>query len=382
MTTGHSRLPPSSAARRVACPGSRVLEAKYPQNPDSPHAREGDTAHWVASEMLKGVGDMGMEFPTVAPNGELITYDMLEGAEIYHDCVATVLNKRCGFYDVSQLHIEKRLDISSIHPDCWGTPDCWAYVGNEIFLWDYKFGHGYVEVFENWQLIEYAAGIIQYLGINGLVDQHTFITFYIVQPRAYHRDGQVREWRTRLSDLRGLFNILRDAEAVASHSFGGCFVSPECKYCSARHVCETLQRSALSTVDQSTINIPLELSEKEMGNELKYMKRAASLLDARITGLEEQITALLMRGKYIPHFALEQSKGRDAWKKSVNEVVTLGEMFGIDLAKPQDVITPKQAIKAGIPQSVVATYTEHANGSLKLAEVQEQHARKIFGGVK
>ena len=207
--TEHSKLPPSSAARRVACPGSRALEAMYPEDKESPFAKEGEAAHWVASELLRSCES----FPTYAPNGEFITQEMFKGADLYYDSIATVLNRFYGMVDYTQLSIEQRVDISRIHPDCWGTPDCWLYHAPELHIWDYKFGHGFVEVFENWQLIEYAAGILDRLGVNGIADQHTTIYFYIIQPRNFHRLGPVRTWRVKASDLRSYFNILESQEA-------------------------------------------------------------------------------------------------------------------------------------------------------------------------
>ena len=43
----HAILAPSSASRRMQCPGSRVMEATYPQAEDDPRALEGTLAHLV-----------------------------------------------------------------------------------------------------------------------------------------------------------------------------------------------------------------------------------------------------------------------------------------------------------------------------------------------
>jgi Protein of unknown function (DUF2800) len=381
----HSKLPPSSAARRVACPGSRALEERYPEVKESPHAREGEAAHWVASQMIVKHFNLSLHahpkpLATIAPNGEVITTEMFEGADLYLSSIKSVIDDH-GDQDLAKLlHIEERIDISRIHPDCWGTPDCWLFVSNELYIWDYKFGHGFVDVFENWQLTEYCAGIIDKLSLTGIQDQHTWVNFYIVQPRNYHRDGSIRSWRIKASELRGLFNILSAAEAEASKPQATCKPSPECAYCLGRHACEALQRSALSSVDVAVLNTPWELAPHSIGNELRYLKRATELLDARITGLEEQITAMIRRGDRVPFFKLEQSQGRDKWKSDAREIMTLGEMLGYDLSKPAEVVTPKQAIKMGVPEEVVHSYTERTNGAMKLVLDEENTARKIFGG--
>lgn len=381
--TEHSILSPSSAARRVACAGSRALESLYPDDEQSPHAREGEAAHFAAARGIIEKPTHGNNLPVAwAPNGEMITDEMIEGAEVYRKHIFDVLNKLVGKLDLGYLVIEKRIDISTIHPDCFGTPDCWLFYGNDLHIWDYKFGHGYVEVFENWQLIEYAAGILEFIGINGITDRHTRVHFHIVQPRSYHRLGAIRSWEIIAADLRPYFNILRDAEAAAMHPGALCRPSPECTYCRGRHACQALQLSALSAVDVATSNGALELKPAQVGAELRILKRAADLLDARITGLSEQATSIVKRGGRIPHFKLEEVIGRERWKVPIEEVVALGEFFGQPLTKPAEAITPKQAIKAGIPESVIATYVERPRTGMKLVPDDGKAARKIFGGDK
>ena len=377
--TEHSILPPSSAARRVACPGSRLLEMKYPDTEQSQAAREGEAAHWVASEMLKNtimMVDHLFSYSNPAPNGERVTFEMIEGAQLYVD----TLRDAVGMDITTDIfHIEERIDMPSIHPDAWGTPDCWVVNRGHLHILDYKYGFGFVEVFENWQLIAYAAGVLEKLKINGIADQSFPVTFYIVQPRSFHRDGQVRTWSFMASDLRPYFNRLRDAEHASMAVNALCRPNPECTFCRGRHACEALQRSSLSAVDVSTVNTPFDLNAQQTGGELRYLKRAADLLDARITGLSEQALSMIKRGERVPGFKAEASAGREIWKKSAEEIITLGAMMNVTLAKPLDVITPKQAVKAGMPEEIVKTYSDTPRGAIKLIAEDESASRKVFG---
>src|SRR5271168_2300972 len=167
----HAKLAPSSAARRFACPGSRALEEKYPQITESMASREGTAAHWVAQQYLAGNYTM----PATTPNGEPITKEMFEGADLYEHEVKWVAGEH-------ELHIEEKIDISNIHSECWGTPDCWTIINDHLHIFDYKFGHGYVDVFENWQLLEYAAGIALQVSISK-------VTMTIIQPRCYTKES-------------------------------------------------------------------------------------------------------------------------------------------------------------------------------------------------
>jgi Protein of unknown function (DUF2800) len=357
MKTRHSILPPSKAARRYACPGSRALEAKYPQE-QSPAAREGETAHWVASEMLRWYLTFSNEpwkKPSVSPDGEVITQDMLDGAQLYCEAIL-------GVTEVSNFHIEEKLDISSIYPGCWGTPDCWTIDGSDLHIWDYKFGHGFVEVVENWQLIEYAAGACQTLKCVSIYD----VYFHIVQPRSYHPKGHHRIWKIDVLKLKTYFEKLRKSESVSMSDEAYLSPSAECTYCPARHACTALQKSSMEYVDITQQAIAHDLKPQELGFELKYLMEAAMLIDARITGLTEEALAMIRKGKLVPFFKAEQSTGREIWKQPPEEVIQLGRLFDIKLSKPQEVITPKQAIKAGIPEDIVHAYSDTPRGAVKL----------------
>ena len=109
----HAKLAPSSAARRMACPGSRALEEQHPQTEESLAAREGTAAHWVASESI-AYGKCIMSDTT--PHGEFVTEEMLEGAELYTETIASLYVKD-NQGELPDIHIERRVDISNVHPE-------------------------------------------------------------------------------------------------------------------------------------------------------------------------------------------------------------------------------------------------------------------------
>lgn len=355
----HSRLAPSSAARRVECPGSRALEERYPEETESAAAREGTAAHWLAQRYLMGKEDK-RDF---APNGEMITDEMENGAELYESEIRRVVG------DTVKLRIEERVNIFGVHPDCWGTPDCWALVDNHLHVFDYKFGFGYVDVFENWQLLEYALGIAHDCNFEK-------VTMTIIQPRCFTREGKVRSWtisRDRL--FQNYLPMLQIAESKAMEDGAECIPSPQCGYCKARHACDALQKTVAFGFDVIAAHVSTELNAAQTGVELRYLHRMAKLLEARITGLEEQARSMIMRGELVTGYKLESAPGKDRWTCSAQEVITLGELLGVNLAKPLDAITPAQSRKLGVDESVLAGYVERISGKLKLVE---NNARKIF----
>lgn len=368
----HFPLSASAAARWVACAGSVNLCALYPSE-DTPKSLEGTAAHWVASEALAGIT---VPFGAIAPNGIEVTEEMLDGADMYAENVLAVA--RTG----GQLHVEKTMGCHSIHSDCGGTPDAWHHDSGIITVWDYKFGHGFVDVYENLQLIVYASGILDQLGVkngSGVDDQFFTFRFRIVQPRNYHRDGPIREWVVKASELRAHFNILRAAAKKAwLRTDAQCTPNAECEYCSASHVCEALQQTGFKGMDYASGSTPLVLSNAALGTELTLLNHYLARLEARKTGLEEMAASEIKAGRIVPGFTLNSTVGRLGWTKPVDEVIALGQMMGVDVSKP-GVITPTQAIKKGLPDTLVAGYAARAAGGLKLTATDESKARRIFG---
>ena len=242
---------------------------------------------------------------------------------------------------------------------------------------DYKFGHEYVDEFENWQLINYAAGLFDLYQIDGKADEWTTVTMTIVQPRCYHRDGPVRRLTVRASELRGHINQLRMAAEAAHEANPVATVNPKCKHCSGRHACEPYQRSALQAADLSMRSVPLDLTPVAMGLELAMLKRAQAAMDGRISGLEASIDAQIRQGQRVPGWCLEPTEGRTAWSVPAQEVAILGDMYGVALRKDA-VITPKQAEKAGIPAEIVKEYSFNPPGAQKLVPETSTQLRKIF----
>lgn len=370
--SGHSVLAPSSAGRIVQCPGSVSMQQAYPEHEQSPDAADGEAAHWAGSEMLEGrLVEVGQQ----APNGVFLTEEMVEAADLYYDDVATTL--AAHGLKTTDAAVESAVSIPAVHELCWGTPDARAWVpGKILYLWDFKFGHRVIDVFENWQLIAYVSGCLS--GVN-LHDQEVTVVARIVQPRAHHRDGPVREWRFNAAEIRAHVNILRNAAHQALAPNPQTRVGPYCRDCTGRHACVTLQRAALSACDVAGDAQPFDLPTAAMGTELRYLKRAAAVLDARITGLEEQAFARAKRGEVVQGWRVAQGLGRERWKQPAAEVIAVASMLGVNVAKPPAALTPKQAIKAGLDASVVAAMSDTPRGEMKLVEDDGSRARSIFG---
>ena len=367
-------LRPSAAPRWGKCPGSVALEALFPEDQDSPAAREGTAAHWYATEAVQGrvhgVGDL-------APNGVPLDADMIEGGDLF---VCEVLTAKTP---AARMHIEQRLTMHGlIHPACEGTPDC-ALIDAEahrLTVIDYKYGHRVVEPFSNRQLIAYAAGAWEAYEFNLQDVKGWEVVLTIVQPRSYAAGGPVRSWRTLGHMLwKQIESLSEEAERAASPS-APTTTGEQCRDCNGRHACEALQRTGAYVLDYSATNAPTELTPDALGRELKLIADATARLEARRTGLEEVALGRLRRGEPMPYWTIGHGQAREKWTAPAAEVAAMGAMFGKDLAKPVDVITPAQARKLlGVDAAVIEAYSEKPTGAAKLVPLDGHTAAKAFG---
>ena len=370
----HSVVAPSSSARRVQCSQSTTLEAIYPEDEDSPEAMEGVAAHWAVSEQLSGrLIDVGQ----IAPNGVVLDLEMAQAADAVSDYVTRLLAP-FGLKP-SDGHVEQRVDIPRVHPLSWGTPDYWIKLPTGAYvILDFKYGHRFVIEFENMQLVEYLAGITDD-GTNDL-GHNVPIVAVVAQPRSYSAKGSLREWRTDRVALRPLINRASTAAHEALGPNPRARVGPECRDCRARHACPALQGAAYDSMDEAKTVTPLVMQPAGLGLELRLAKRAQALLEARISGLEEQAQAEIKRGVLVPGWRVQHGAGREKWKVPAAQVIAVGQMMGLDIAKPVEPITPNQARERGLDPGVVAALATRPAGGATLVEDDGSETRRVFGG--
>lgn len=379
-TADHAFLPPSGANSWVVCALWPTMNQRFPELEEGVEAAEGTAAHFVFEEQLY---QRPVALGQAAPNGVPVSLEMLEGADLY---VEEVGRAYASLASVSHYQVEQRVAIPAVHPNNWGTPDTWIFGHNpttgraRLIVLDYKFGHGFVEVFQNWQLVDYASGLLDQLGVDGLADQFIDVEFVVVQPRSYHRDGPVRRWTTRASELRPLVNKLAGMAEAAHMPNPVARPDPEaCKHCPGRHACEPLQRATFHAMDVAGMSTPLDMSVEAMGLELRMLERARKLMDARASGLAEQLEHALASGQSSPHYHLAPGESKLVWIKPAEEVLALGQVLGVDLAKPRVPITPTQAKRLMDP-ALLALYSERTRAALELQPVDTTQTRKIFSG--
>jgi hypothetical protein len=362
----HARLAPSAAYRWATggCAAAPSIAALYPEKEESDASREGTAAHHALAEMLLkrpvASGD-------VAPNGVTIDQDMIENA-------LDVVHRLNGRY----VRVEEKVTITTVHKDCWGTPDMvhLDIQTRELTVYDYKYGHRYVDVFQNPQLMLYAIGVLE---CNDITDWSSWtIKLVIIQPRCYHPEGTWREWSLSGTELDQWANKFYEAAIFTTMDEPKAKTGEHCRNCPGLLHCQAALRSGMSAIDVAFSARPIELTPQQVGILLHWLREAQSNIKMLVDATEEEALRLLREGTDIPLFRADYSRGRERWTKPAAEVFAIGDLLGVDLRKPQEPITPAQARKSGLDTTVVAGYSEKPQGSLTLIPVTEKYIKRAF----
>lgn len=360
----HAPIPPSSTARIEVCPGSRAKEAAHPQE-ETIEKREGTASHWAAQRFL--LDDMTFVGET-ADNGVVLNDEMIAGARMY----ANHIMQRGPVGDV-----EKVTASGALHPDNWGTPDhsVWVTAQFTLYIDDYKYGHKYVTPVLNRQCINYALLKAKEL----LLPPHAKVVITIVQPRSYHRDGPIRTWATTVGDLQEPGRKLAKSFAISMQPNAPVNASDvdQCEDCSARMDCEAFLAETYRSVDYGYNPAPLGMTPTAKAKHRKLLYRAEKFIKSAREGLDEDIKSTLRMRSNVPGFAMLSKKGRIGWNDAAAaDMPDISAAYGVKVTKVA-MITPTQAIAAGIPAGVVEMYS-YTPTVWELAEEDGTLAAKLF----
>lgn len=370
----HARLAPSSAytwADPDGCPGSVEMQERYPEIEDSPKAREGTAAHHYATETILG---RPVALGALAPNGEPINQEMIDCAQEWIRDVTDTYGANCN----AALRVEHRVTMAIVHAQCWGTPDAYMIdmAARKIWLWDYKYGHRFVDAFRNWQLLLYLIGILEKEGVP--VEEWHLWTFAatISQPRQYSSKPQ--EWYGGGKFLVEILPHLQRAAIAATMPNAILKTGEHCLHCSAVTRCAAMTIAKGAALDVALWAQPHDPTPHQVSLELRIIERAESMLKARKMGLEELGLHMMRQGLDLPLHKGEHSRGRETWTVDTATVITTGQVFGVDLRKPDAPLTPKQAVKAGLPEQAAKAMSEIPSGAIRLVPYDGDDVVRAF----
>lgn len=374
----HSVIPPSSAYIWGAPGGCRAwatLNQEYYQPKEQTEAaREGTAAHEVAEGYVRAAANPTvrvMKEGDITSNGLVVDATMVEAAQLYAGDVTEVMTRLRNFDPL----VEHQIEAPMVHELSHGTEDS-ALIDaptKSAYFWDFKYGRKLVEAFENLQMVNYAAG---HIGEIGDPTDWTF-HFTIVQPRGYHMDGPVRKWTLKWAELRSLIRQLRIAAEESVRGDGDATSGTHCRYCNARHACPAAQQAGVQLFEAVSEGFGVNMSPEAMALEYEITGRALSHLTSLMAAYEEQLMVTLRSGKQVMGWGLKEGRGSTKWTADTETIKLMGETMGVSLVTDKP-ITPLQAIKAGLPESVVEEMSERTPGALKLSKIDKNFYKRIF----
>jgi hypothetical protein len=279
-----------------------------------------------------------------------ITDEMVEGCLLTQSVVAEYYDRDDG----DRLLLETRLDMSWVHPDLFGTGDILVYKPKtkHLVVLDYKYGRGVaVDVEDNPQVLTYAVGAARMFADEGV----ELLTCVIVQPRAFHVDGEVRKQDLDAFDLAIFEDILRAKAAATDDPDAALCAGDQCKWCQVAHACPTLRDyvdDAVGVVfsddeEPSEEHLPklIDLTPERLGRLVKE----TVVIEGWLRRVMQYAHAEALEGRVPVGCKLVEKRASRKWSVDDDSIIAVLDVLGVDeddYLTPQKLRSPAQIEKA------------------------------------
>lgn len=355
---------PSGSAVWLACPMGLTMQNRYGDRyPAGAAAEEGTAAHWVLENVLGECVTPTDLIGLSAPNGVAVTKDMVDHA-VSAAAYAGELHAGGG-----RRYVERQLRLDLPEASITGTADVVVVSADNktVHVIDYKYGYSHVPA-DSPQLKIYGVAARQEF-------QRERVVLHVIQPRDYTAKPIRTHHFTPIEQLDFCAQV-EMAMRLAASKQPTAIPGSHCNRCPGRGQCASVRE--WSMVEEHA-GSDAQLSPEAVAAELHLARRQAELAAARVKGLEDEAAHVLRTGGLVPGWSLQSSPGREKWTDE-QPVLDLAAGFGLlDIVSERKLITPNQAIKAGLPAELVRMHTTRPQGGAKLVPTGETLAARIFG---
>lgn len=381
--TAHSKLGPSGAHRWINCPGSvRAQEEAVAENPSlaggsSEAADEGTAAHELLEAALMTGGEP-VDFVGSTFNGFVVDDEMADAVAVATDYIRAYLATHPKATMVSEQTLP--IPLGSAFLNELGTSD--VIIDNypdEYVVIDYKHGIRHVvEVENNPQAMLYAASYRSHVQ-----RVPTRFRLVIVQPRAPHAKGPVREWVIVIKQLSEFMEMAREKALLTLEPNAPRAAGPWCTFCRAAGTCRTQAMHALSVAAQEfddfqemlplTAKNPLTLTPEQIGYALSQL----DVMEDFANAIRGYALGAINAGRKIPGWVVVKGRTRRVYSKSEDEVYAEVLQAGISLdhIAPRKLGSPAQLERAcralGIPYESFSSLVTRSKPALHLASERD-----------
>lgn len=338
----HRRYSPSQADRFFACRGSNNLLKRVPVRPTSPYAQEGTNAHEVLEAALKN-GERNAQ--VAHENWTTLFFETLDdGQNEFYLSIQIALDHIYSILDAhpdAVMWVERFVDppLTSAPGEAGGYCDVAIFVPSlrVLFVIDYKHGAGVAKAVKgNNQPLQYAAGFLY--EDNALVDPADVdsVVLCIIQPRAFHHDGIIREHEITPFEvweyLEELEEVILDCEREDAPLTPG---EDQCRFCDARTLCPARETMALQVANSAftqitQVNAPSLPEPTAMDMErLARIRFHAPTLRKFLDDVDRHCDELARGGHHVPGAKLVETQAKRKYYGDDTEVARkLAAMLG------------------------------------------------------
>lgn len=305
----HALLSASGASRWIACTPSPRLEENF-ENKSSSFAEEGTLAHEFAELTLLAKLKLitNSEFEVAAkPHflNPLYNETMLDYVKIHTDYVIQQFTEAKRLTPDAVLLIEKKVDITHLIEEGFGTCDVIIIADGTMEVIDLKYGMGIrVSAEDNSQLKLYASGALEEYEM--LYDIHT-VRLTITQPRM----DSISSWEISTEDLiKWGQEVVKPKALEAYAGKGEQVVGEHCHFCRAAPKCKAQLELAKATAQKAFTDDEVQLISDE---ELIDMYAKIPLIKKWFDKVTDHLYQEALDGKKWEGYKLVDGQSRRGW---------------------------------------------------------------------
>lgn len=345
----HRDFSPSKSERFFNCHGSYHRIKAVPVRETSPYALEGSIAHKVLESGLIHGDEVVLWAIKHSPyDGHPLTkgyHDFHYSIQDALDYIWDVMSNLNEAYGDAVLSVEAYVNppVSLAPGEAAGYCDVRIHSakGRILYVIDYKHGAGVAKAAEgNTQVKQYAAGVLY--GDTNAIDPLSVdkVVLTIIQPRAFHPDGDIREYV--VSPLELVDYLIELDEVIGKCLEPNAPLTPGvswCQFCEARSSCPALRQTTVAAIlgdaekqiedlTKRTIPDPRSLDV----NRLAYVLQMKPYIQSWLSDVEAHADELSRAGFNIPGFKRVETDRRRKYSGHREELAhKLAALIGCDI---------------------------------------------------
>lgn len=324
MPDEHAFVSASAAYRWSRCVMSVTFSQQFPDT-GSPYAAEGTLAHSIAELKLN------KQFTPMPPSEYKRKIEALKADPLYQDemdgftdrYVEEILKICHALPTRPYVVAEKKLDLSHIIPEGFGTADCVVLHGDTLHIFDLKYGKGVpVSAEENPQLRLYALGAVREYSM--LYDIRRVVT-HIIQPRLDNMSSE----ELSTEELTAWGETIKPLAEMAYRGEGDFCAGDWCRFCKGKNHCRA-RTAAMLELEQPKER--MERGEVLTDEEIGSILLRAQTLENWVKGLKEYAFQKISTGGNIPGWKLVEGGGGKRFISDVDKAFAVLTSSGYEEA--------------------------------------------------